>query len=75
MSYNRITVPLSESEEEALRRVASMSCRRPRDHARYIILKSLGLVTDDGPSPKKNTRYDAKTLDEHNVVAGVGINP
>jgi len=50
MSYNRITVPLSEHEEQILRIAASKSCRRPQDHARYIILKSLGLVTDDGPS-------------------------
>lgn len=65
-------------DEEAVKRFmekAALECRRPNDHARYVILKSLGLVIDDGPSPKKNTRYDAKTLAEHNVVAGAGINP
>jgi len=50
VSYNKIIVPISESEEEALRQAASWSCRRPKDHARYIILKSLGLVTDDAVS-------------------------
>lgn len=56
MSYNRITVPLSEHEEDMLRTAASRACRRPRDHARYIILKSLGLVNDDAPKPEINTR-------------------
>lgn len=54
---------------------AKSECRRPNDHARYIILKSLGLVTDDGPTVKTNTHCDAKTLAERNVTAGVGINP
>jgi hypothetical protein len=73
MSYNRITVPLSEDEENVLRLAASQSCRRPRDYARYIILKSLGLVSDDGPSPKMNNRRDANDYQASNVTAVAGI--
>jgi|694.fasta_scaffold58639_4 hypothetical protein len=75
MSYNRITVPLSEDEENVLRLAASQSCRRPRDYARYIILKSLGLVSDDGPSPKMNNRQAASTLTETSSKAVGSIYP
>lgn len=45
MSYNRITIALSKEEIEVLRQSASRECRRPREHARYILLSSLGLMT------------------------------
>lgn len=54
MSYNKIIVPLAEWEEDLLRKAASQACRRPKDHARYVILKSLGLVADDGHSPENS---------------------
>lgn len=75
MSYNRITVPLSEDEESMLRRAASQSCRRPRDYARYVILKSLGLVTDDGPSLEMNNRRDAQNLTGTSITAVGEIYP
>lgn len=62
MNYRRITIPLSEAEQAALRRAASQECRRPRDHARYVILRALGLGNEGQQSTKSNTgavRQDA----------------
>lgn len=76
MSYNKIIVPLSVDEENLLRIAASQSCRRPKDHARYIILKSLGLVGDDGSSSvQTNNRHDAKILADQSVTAVGNVNP
>lgn len=37
-------------DEEAVKRFmekAALECRRPNDHARYVVLKSLGLAPDE----------------------------
>lgn len=44
MNYTKVSIPLSESEERALRIAASKSCRRPQDHARFIVLSALGVL-------------------------------
>lgn len=44
MSYNRVTIPISKEEEDILKIAASIACRRPRDHARYLLLRGLGLI-------------------------------
>lgn len=49
-------------DETAVKRLmerAERECRRPNDHARYVILKSLGLAADDGPADKQMKNSDA----------------
>lgn len=70
----QIIVNLNEDEARQFCAFANKQCRHPHEQARYVILKSLGLV-DDGPSPKMNNRRDAKTLAERNVTAVGEIYP
>jgi hypothetical protein len=62
MTYE-IKARLTENEMSVFQEMARHNCRKPNQHARYIILKSLGLVTDDGPGLKMNNRH-AVTLTE-----------
>lgn len=56
MDIKRITIPLSAEEYELLKESASKVCRRPKDHVRYIILRSLGIMSNnESPSPKKKS--------------------
>ena len=57
MNYKLITIPLSDDEQRVLRIAANQECRRPRDHARYILLNALGI-------PTTNTR--TPVLEKHN---------
>lgn len=73
MTYE-IKARLTENEMSVFQEMARHNCRKPNQHARYIILKSLGLVTDDGPGLKMNNRQAASTLTETSSKA-VGRNP
>ena len=53
MSYRTITIVLSDSEINALRKSAEMELRRPRDQARYLVRQALGLA-DKPPSAENH---------------------
>lgn len=74
MTYE-IKARLTENEMSVFQETARRNCRKPNQHARYVILESLGLVTDDGPSHKMNNRQAASTLTETSSKAVSGINP
>jgi len=68
MSYKRITIPMSEAEQTALRMAASRECRRPDDHARWLVLSALGIpipLNDEST----NANDDTQTLAGCVVVA------
>lgn len=44
MNYTKLSIPLSEQEQRALKMAASKACRRPRDHVRFIVLSALGVI-------------------------------
>jgi uncharacterized protein (DUF1778 family) len=50
MSFSRITIPLSEDEQKILRMAAHRECRRPHDHARFILLSALRQMSTDQPT-------------------------
>ena len=64
----RMTLPFSANEYDALERDAERNYRDPRRHARYLILKSLGLTpplgneipatADSGAVPTNDSTYD-----------------
>lgn len=51
-SYKRITVPLSDQEQERLRDAARRDYRTPRQQARLILLQALGLADPPDLAPK-----------------------
>lgn len=55
----RITLTLSAPETEVLARRAQMECRPMRDHARYLVLRALGLLDDPAASPAAPQREEA----------------
>lgn len=64
-------------DEKAVKRLmekAALECRRPNDHARYVILKSLGLVIDDGPS-LENSKIASVKVGPSQTGDFAGINP
>ena len=71
MTYERVTIVLTEHEMQALRNIAQQELRRPRDQAAYILRNVLS-VSD---SVKKNNRCDAKALTGQNITTVAGINP
>jgi hypothetical protein len=71
----KIYVPFTDEEFVRLSQSAFRDCRHPRDQARHFIRQALGLVTDDGPSPKMNNRQAASTLTETSSKAVGSIYP
>lgn len=55
MNELRITVPLSRDEFIALRELASVQLRNPREQARYLLRDALGLAGETA-KPTKNNR-------------------
>ncbi len=54
-AIRRVTVPLTEDECNALRRLANAELRDPREQARYLLRAGLGLTGNDvQPSPNAN---------------------
>lgn len=47
-TLSRISVPVSVDELEALRCAAARDMRDPRDQARFILRRGLGLLRDQG---------------------------
>lgn len=43
----RMTVPLSNAEKQALIRIAEAELRHPRDQARVMLRRALGLTNDE----------------------------
>jgi len=43
-TYKRITIPMSDQEQERLREAARRNCRNPRQQARLLLLQALGLA-------------------------------
>ena len=61
-SYKRITIPMSDQEQERLREAARRNYRNPRQQARLILLQALGLA--DPPDPPRNeSRECAKVVE------------
>ncbi len=54
MNELRITVPLSRDEFIALRELASVQLRLPRDQARYLLRLGLGLAAATNEPNKHN---------------------
>lgn len=50
----RITIPVSTEELEALRKLADRDMRHPRDQARYILRRGLGLLGERQRDSKQN---------------------
>lgn len=62
MERLRITVPLSSDEFSALRESASMQLRHPRDQARFLLRRALGLAAaPDAPFIDDEARH----IDQH----------
>ncbi len=61
-AIRRVTVPLTEDECNALRRLANAELRDPREQARYLLRAALGL-TGDAVQPSPNANRGAKDFD------------
>lgn len=59
--YRSINIRLEQRELDALVRVAQNELRQPRDQARYILLKSLGLAEKPPTAEKHNGAAQAVT--------------
>ena len=69
MNDMRITVPLSRDEFIALRELASVQLRLPRDQARYLVRLGLGLAGETAKPENKHNRAVAFQSDAGAVVA------
>lgn len=68
MTYERVTLVLTEHEMQELRRLAQRELRRPRDQAAYIIRRVL-----NGEQQSTNEK-SAVTVSQTNGAL-IGINP
>ena len=59
--YRSINIRLEQRELDALVMVAQNELRQPRDQARYILLKSLGLAEKPPATEKHNGAAQAVT--------------
>lgn len=50
MQTERIIIQISTEEREALLKLAERNCRHPRDQARYILRRALGLESSEESS-------------------------
>jgi len=64
MTYERVTIVLTDIEMQGLRKLAQQELRRPRDHAVYL-LRNILLSEQN----EKNNRHDAKALAGQSVTA------
>lgn len=62
MPYKSISVPLSENEIQKLQESARRNFRRPRDHIRYILLSSLGMVDTANNTVSTNDKSAPEVL-------------
>jgi len=69
MNYTKLSIPLSEQEQRALKMAASKACRRPRDHVRFIVLSALGVVE---PSAEI-TKPASLSVSQDGQASGFGI--
>ncbi len=69
MNDMRITVPLSRDEFIALRELASVQLRLPRDQARYLVRLGLGLAGATNEPNNHNRAVAAYQSDAGAIVA------
>lgn len=70
MNYTKLSIPLSEQEQRALKMAASKACRRPRDHVRFIVLSALGVIE---PSAEMSKPAIANAKIESQPVVNVSL--
>jgi hypothetical protein len=58
-AIRRVTVPLTEDECNALRRLANAELRDPREQARYLLRAAMGLTGDGGDAMPQNAKNGA----------------
>lgn len=58
-AIRRVTVPLTEDECNALRRLANAELRDPREQARYLLRAALGLTGDAQIAMPQNAKNGA----------------
>ena len=64
----RVSVPMTCEEREALKRMARIQLRHPRDQARYLLRAALGLTeVEVGLSPTANR--GGEVVETHAAVA------
>ncbi len=54
MANKIIRYPLNETEDRILRMEAEKACRRPEQHARYLLRRALGLTNEQPVSEMQN---------------------
>ncbi len=70
MKIKQIPVFFSEDEERLLSLDAEKACRRPKDHVRYIVLSSLGLINDGSPKSSKTADQTCEVSQAKQVSSG-----
>lgn len=71
----QIKINLDDEQVRILYAESNRQCRQPHEHARFLILKSLGLVGDESPTlAQMNNRQAASTLTETSSKAVAVVN-
>lgn len=61
MTYNKMTLVLTEDEMRELRKLASKNLRRPRDQVRYMVQTATGLTPGTNKNDCTGQVYEATT--------------
>lgn len=69
MNEIRLSITLPRDKYLALESAGAVECRRPRDHARYLLLQALGLANEDSQSDPMHSRADESLRDTSAAVA------